>query len=87
MIKKEGKTWYWCPKHVSQGKYDGLYVTHKPEDHDEWAKNRNRFRKRDNKNENDREETANASTNNENNKALAAQADALIKEARDEVDF
>ena len=34
-IEKDGKTWYWCPRHVVPGKYDGLYVTHKPEDHDE----------------------------------------------------
>ena len=33
MIQKEGKTWYWCPKYVSPGKYKGLHVTHKPEDH------------------------------------------------------
>ena len=32
---------------MSQGKYEGLYVTHKPEDHEEWAKKRNRFKKRD----------------------------------------
>ena len=37
-MEREGKTWYWCPRHVVQGKYDGLYVTHKPEDHDEWQK-------------------------------------------------
>ena len=104
MIKKEGKTWYWCPKHVYQGKYDGLYVTHKPEDHDEWAKNRNRFKKREKKDEKDKEMTSNEFANNANENSLAlsnslkaalltrcdltaAQADALIKEAREEVDF
>ena len=35
---KDGKTWHWCPHHVVEGKYDGLYVTHKPEDHDEWQR-------------------------------------------------
>ena len=37
-VEREGKTWYWCPRHVVTGRYDGLYVTHKPEDHDEWQK-------------------------------------------------
>ena len=27
---------YWCPHHKIEGKYDGLYVTQKPEDHDGW---------------------------------------------------
>ena len=31
-VKKEGRTWYWCPQHDGKD-YDGLYVTHKPEDH------------------------------------------------------
>ena len=45
-IEHEGKTWWWCPRH-REGK--GMYVTHKPEDHDTWAaakalraKNRNK---------------------------------------------
>ena len=84
---------------MSSGKYDGLYVTHKPEDHDEWAKNRNRFKRRLDKNEDDKREE-----NNQPQKALAlsnslkaalltrcdltaAQAEALIKEAREEADF
>ena len=106
MIKKDGKTWYWCPKHVSRdGNYDGLYVTHKPEDHDEWAKNRNRFKKREKKDESyKQDENSNETPDNEKEKSLAlsnslkaalltrcdltaAQADALIKEAREEVDF
>ena len=34
----KGQTWYWCPKHNknAQGKYQGLYVKHKPENHDAW---------------------------------------------------
>ena len=31
-IEKYGRTLYWCPKH-NKGK--GIYVTHRPEDHDE----------------------------------------------------
>ena len=103
-IQKEGKTWYWCPKHVSTGKYEGLYVTHKPEDHEEWAKNRNRFKRREKKDDDTKESSKDNSTLKENEKSLtlsnslkaalltrcdlsAAQADALIKEARMEADF
>ena len=32
-VTSADKTWYWCPKHVLLGKFDGLYVTHKPENH------------------------------------------------------
>ena len=28
-----GKTYYWCPHHVKPGKWDGMYVLHRPEDH------------------------------------------------------
>ena len=104
MIQKEGKTWYWCPKHVSTGKYEILYVTHKPEDHEEWAKNRNRFKRREKKDDDTKESSKDNSTLKENEKSLtlsnslkaalltrcdlsAAQADALIKEARMEADF
>ena len=41
-VKKEGCTWYWCPKHHGKD-YDGLYVTHKPKDHG----NRNHCGKKD----------------------------------------
>ena len=37
-MEKDGKTWYWCPLHVKEGLFDGLYMPHKPEDHDEWAR-------------------------------------------------
>ena len=32
-IQHDGKTWWWCPKHR---KGEGLYVRHKPENHDKW---------------------------------------------------
>ena len=101
MVQRDGKTWYWCQKHVSPGKYEGLYVTHKPEDHDEWARNRNRFKKRDKKDDdNKKEDKSLQPQENGNTKSLAlsnslkaalltrcdltaAQADALINEARD----
>ena len=52
-IDKEGKTWYWCPKHVVPVKYNGLCMTYEPEDHDNWKKSREawRFRKPESKKE------------------------------------
>ena len=32
-VTRDDKTWHWCPKHVLLGRFDGLYVTHKPENH------------------------------------------------------
>ena len=41
VVKRDGKTYYWCPHHKQPGKYDGLYVSsHKPEDHDEYMEKR-----------------------------------------------
>ena len=58
-ITMNGKTWHWCPHHVIEGKYNGLYVTHKPEDHDEWQKkkdlNLEKKRASKNKTKNDRD--------------------------------
>ena len=35
-VEKNDLTWWWCPKHKFEGVFDGLYVRHKPEDHDAW---------------------------------------------------
>ena len=43
-IEKDGKTWHWCP-HQVDGIYDGLYVTHRPEEHEDWKKNKFQFRR------------------------------------------
>lgn len=32
-IQQKGKTWWWCPQHRDG---QGLYVRHKPENHDKW---------------------------------------------------
>ena len=40
-MTRDGKKWFWCPHHKIEGKYDGLYVTHKPKDHEEWLKRKN----------------------------------------------
>jgi hypothetical protein len=34
----DGLTWWWCPKHKLEGSFDGLYVRHHPNDHDDWQK-------------------------------------------------
>ena len=72
MIQKEGKTWYWCPKHVSPCKYDELYATHKPEDHDEWVKNRNRFNRREKKDHEKKDENKKDYSDSNNEKSLSS---------------
>ena len=57
-LEKDGKTWFWCPHHKIEGQYDGLYVTHKPEDHDAWLQRKNdrlakRRRAKDNQKDSD----------------------------------
>ena len=37
-VDKEGKTCWWCPHHKKEGLFDGLYMPHKPSEHDEWKK-------------------------------------------------
>ena len=54
-MDRDGKTWFWCPHYKIEGQSDGLYVTHKPEDHDPWLKRKNerlekRRRAKDNNN-------------------------------------
>lgn len=44
-VFKDGKQWYWCTRHKRDGDYDGLYVTHKEESHDEAVARWN-FRKK-----------------------------------------
>jgi len=36
VIEYNGRTWYWCHKHKMPD-YNGLYVTHHPNDHDKWV--------------------------------------------------
>ena len=37
-----GTTYWWCPHHKLDGKYDGLYMTHKPSEHAAWKKDRDK---------------------------------------------
>ena len=39
-VERNGKQWWWCPHHKMEGEFDGLYVTHQPEKHDEWKQNK-----------------------------------------------
>jgi len=43
-ITRDGKTWHWCPHHKLKDKFDGLYMPHKPEDHDVWKKKKDERR-------------------------------------------
>ena len=38
-------TYYWCKHHVYKNRYDGLYMDHKSEDHDEWKTTKKGFNK------------------------------------------
>jgi hypothetical protein len=45
MIECDGKTWYWCNDHCYNNKgvmTNGMYVTHKPQDHKQWQLNKER---------------------------------------------
>jgi len=44
-VERDGKTWYWCPHHKFPGQFDGLYVTHPPDKHDEWKQKKAEYRK------------------------------------------
>ncbi len=50
MVECDDKTWYWCDKHTYNGKNGvaskGMYVTHKPDQHDRWVKRRTKGNRR-----------------------------------------
>jgi len=102
MVERDGKNWWWCPKHVLPGKYDGLYVTHKPEDHEDWLKRKEERRAKFSKDKTSNDKSAAKTDNGNKNLVLTdnlraalltrcdltgAQADALIKDAQNDVDF
>ena len=77
-ITVDGKTWWWCPEHKFPGKYDGLYVNHKPEQHADWKANKDKDSKArkernstpsDNNNSNSKDTTDTKLTLSENMKA------------------
>ena len=99
-IEKDGKTWHWCPHHKVDGTYDGLYVTHRPEEYEDWKKNKFQFRRekfqKDKKKEDEIEKSSNKSLMiNDNLKAAllthsdltGAQIDKLMNEANAQADF
>ena len=101
MVERDGKTWYWCPHHKYEDMYDGLYVTHKPEEHDEWQKRKETYKTKNRKKGSedaklkDTDETPKKLTLTDTLKTAlmtkcditGAQADALIREAETEADF
>jgi hypothetical protein len=44
-IEKDGRTWYFCPHHSWNGEKCGMYVTHKPCDHEAWQERKDRYKK------------------------------------------
>jgi hypothetical protein len=46
MVERDGKPWYWCEKHKFKTKEgvvtNGMYVTHKPDEHDAEKRNKDR---------------------------------------------
>ena len=44
----DGITWYWCTKHVMDGVYDGMYVKHREDKHDEWLERKKGWKKKSN---------------------------------------
>ena len=45
-VERDGKWWYWCEHHKYPGYYDGLYVTHPPEKHQEWQDHQDKMKGR-----------------------------------------
>ena len=45
-VNRDGKQWWWCPHHKKEGLFDGLYMTHKPCDHDEWLEKKKERRQK-----------------------------------------
>jgi hypothetical protein len=49
MVEHDGKTWYWCDKHTYNNKGNitqGIYVFHKPSEHDAWRAKKDCFGKK-----------------------------------------
>ena len=36
-ITRYVQDWWWCPKHKMEGKFDGMYINHPSNKHNEWA--------------------------------------------------
>ncbi len=47
MIKKNGKNWYWCDQHQYPNcETKGMYVLHKPAEHNAWKARKDGFNKK-----------------------------------------
>ena len=72
-VQKDGKWFYWCPHHQYPGFYDGLYVTHPPEKHDEWKDRQDKFKGRG--------KYANKSNNNSTGTNSSGEAKLVLSDA------
>ena len=43
-VFKDDAWHWWCPHHVYPGVYDGLYMTHPPEEHDKWQERKDKYK-------------------------------------------
>ena len=86
-LKIDGVQYWWCPKHVLKGVFDGLYMPHRPgKEHDEWAaakkkrqeeyKKKNQARKQA-RNDNNSERGGDGNSKNEGNKKSFVLSDKL----------
>ena len=49
-FERYGKTWHWCTNHENDGQMP-MYVTHYPDDHDQWLENKKSWNKHKSSNE------------------------------------
>ena len=47
------KMWYWCIHHKMEGVYDGIYVGHPEDDHDQWEERKINWKKKKNESTSD----------------------------------
>ena len=74
----DGKQHWWCPHHKWEGEFDGLYMTHKPEDHHIWQKQKDeRIAKFKKKKEEKKKSNGGGNTQNNNNKKSFTMSDKL----------
>ena len=72
----DGLTWWWCPKHKVEGSYDGLYVRHRPEDHEDWqARKDERKRQKSSSSSNQQVESQKLSMSDKLKSALMTRCD------------
>ena len=97
-VERDIKIWFWCPHHKMEGKYDGLYVTQKLENHAEWQKQKQERAKKKRVDEpstvDQEEEHKSLSLSNAMKTVLLShcdltteQADSMMKEAQEHANY